>query len=847
VSGGASAFRGTIQASGFVLETSLLGEAEVRRRVVDLWRSRLTVRRMPDGAWLVVLADPVEVRSERAPGLPLVAVDGALTAPGLLGITTEPGCAVLPRAGRVLRLRLADLPTVDQAGWVDLTGLRTELLTPLDLPADPPVTLGPTSRPPAPDLRAAAGVRRRTPAGDRRARKLTRTRGLARGGPPRSPRQGRGLIARLVLRSPAAAVVGRRHTRYLKALTEKFERRRWDEALRDAIALGGAGGVLSLRLPVRRTASLRPTAWPRASGRSVPYGPTVQQHLADLYRQAATELERAGRVEEAAFVLADLLDAATEAVALLERGKRWELAAELAEGRQLTPELVVRLWWRAGQRDRAIEIARARGAFASAVERLSSVDAAAARELREAWVRGCQSAGDHLAAVEAAWPDERLRPLVIQNLEAGMALGGPAAAALFAHLVTDRPSDAARTGALALLDSREADDRPARERFVIALAGLRSRDLPQDRELCTAALRMLVRDAGTLGSLDERTARRTLRALRERADPLITTDLPSLGWQARSPRATLEVTAPAHPGQLPVFDAAVLAGGAVLVAGGDFGVRLLTPDGRVRARWDVPAHQLIVADHGGSVLLAAWRGAIGEVHRLDLASRRVRRWATLHVRQMLPSFDGGLLTVIDDDGIALLDALADRPRVVWRELGRDTTVHQIGRSPTSLAALVSQPVDWPRGARFELWRWDLPGMTLRQRPHARVDGALGAAILTTGRLLTLHPDPAGDSLLLRWHDGRRVLAERALPHDPATAILTSGDVHAVLVPSDDGIVAEIAADLTGAPAVRAVFPAADSIGMRLHARIVTIWDRRGRLVAADLDGPRLRTSLRTRI
>jgi hypothetical protein len=290
----------------------------------------------------------------------------------------------------------------------------------------------------------------------------------------------------------------------------------------------------------------------------------------------------------------------------------------------------------------------------------------------------------------------------------------------------------------------------------------------------------------------------------------------------------------------------MLAGEALLVAGGDFGVRLLTPDGRVRARWDVPAHQLIVADHGGSALLAARRGTISEVHRLDLASRQVRRWATLRARLLLSSFDGGLLTVVDDDGIALLDTLADPPRVVWRELDGDKTVHLIGRSPTSLTALVSYPLGLSRETYFEVWRWELPSMTLRRRSHVRVHDALRAAVLTTGRLLTLRPDSDGSSLRLRWHEGQGVLDERRLPADPATAILSSGDVQAVLVPSDNGIVAEVT-EPPRAPAVRAAFPVAEDIGMRVHADIVTIWDAHGRIVAADLREPRLRTSLRTRI
>lgn len=94
-----------------------------------------------------------------------------------------------------------------------------------------------------------------------------------------------------------------------------------------------------------------------ARGR-VPYGLSVYQHLQQTYRRAAERLEQAGRIDEAAFVFAELLNSPAECIALLERHQRFELAAQIAEDRKLDPTLVVRLWWLAGNRDRAVMIAR---------------------------------------------------------------------------------------------------------------------------------------------------------------------------------------------------------------------------------------------------------------------------------------------------------------------------------------------------------------------------------------------------------------------------------------------------------------------------------------------------------
>ena len=70
--------------------------------------------------------------------------------------------------------------------------------------------------------------------------------------------------------------------------------------------------------------------------------------------------------------------------------------------------------------------------------------------------------------MDAAWPDAVLRPSVVSDIAAGMAMGGPRAAYLFAHLVTEHPTPDNLDKALALLAS---DDVEAQSRFTSALVG----------------------------------------------------------------------------------------------------------------------------------------------------------------------------------------------------------------------------------------------------------------------------------------------------------------------------------------------------------------------------------------
>ncbi len=73
-------------------------------------------------------------------------------------------------------------------------------------------------------------------------------------------------------------------------------------------------------------------------------------------------------------------------------------------------------------------------------------------------------------------------------------------------------------------------------------------------------------------------------------------------------------------------DAVALPTG-VLVAFGAAGVRLLTADGRVKARWQVPADRLVVADHGHSALLLVHGERLIEAIDSDLRPGQVRRRA----------------------------------------------------------------------------------------------------------------------------------------------------------------------------------------------------------------------------
>lgn len=207
-----------------------------------------------------------------------------------------------------------------------------------------------------------------------------------------------------------------------------------------------------------------------------------------------TELEQRGRIAEATFVLGDLLDSAWEATDLLERHGDLLLAAELAESRGLPAGEVVRLWWRAGHRERAIGIARGRGAHASAIARLEKVDHEAAIALRDHWGHSLARAGDYLMAVQVTWAAQELHHRAREHVAVGMALGGVTAARPLGYQLALGTTAEAVEDATRLLEDDRPEGRGPRDGFLSVFAGLPAADTSADRQLATSALRLL---AGT--------------------------------------------------------------------------------------------------------------------------------------------------------------------------------------------------------------------------------------------------------------------------------------------------------------------------------------------------------------
>ncbi len=549
--------RGSVLASGLAIETRLVPESTARRRILELSSTALRVFRA-ETLLIVLFRNPVRMDCMKAMGTPLVRQGRHLSSAPLeaderKALPLSLDAVVLVVGGNAVTLSLDDLAPEDISSWIDVSAfLIIADVYPLgeviskpkaaatDAKVDVRQSLGATPLTDGARNLAQSLARGGSPSNARgglgssmaaaisgflsgllhfiktavqrvrfRSRSTSPSRELAvvsNAGRPGGSWFSRvqsalsHLAARALLWSRLAPFVGRRHAEYLARMLEMFDSNHLEDALRHAIPLSSELEA-AFRPPPLRTPSPRSdlaiVPGRAAASTSIGLGADLLDELRQRYRRAFERLaERGdpGDIEKAAFVLAELLNANEEAVSFLEQHKRFKLAAEIAEARKLPPGLVIRLWFLAGERARAIRIARQTGAFGDAVVRLERTHKEEAQALRLFWADRLASGGAYAAAVDAVWPVADARNLALTWLDRAIDVGGVTGARMLARKARLVPTEFSeiRDGVLHLLQDPYAE-LPVLQALGQELAN--GEATPETRVLAGAIARRLLRNA----------------------------------------------------------------------------------------------------------------------------------------------------------------------------------------------------------------------------------------------------------------------------------------------------------------------------------------------------------------
>ncbi len=761
------AHRGRVDAAGFLFNSDLIGVAETRRRILELWGTGVQV--FADGPnYFVRLSSAIRVDCANSVATPLVQVKTLLSAmplsPDELEILQAPSHSVVFASGGVACLaHLESTRAESPETWLDVTAFKVVEVSSLGAAFAQPMLVaelepfdararldGVPAESSA--LRDALAALRSTPnrkQSDRNlaqealgwlggifgsissqlgmvARALSPVKlGASAQRPSNSDQQqsfskGSEWFTRFGLRllhiSRIARVLGRRQAAYIGKMMDMFERGDLTEALKHAIPLADLSSVSqrpSFGVPMPR-ANLSILPWQRGSSRAIGLGLDVLGYLNQLYRSCFDRLVAQGRIEEAAFVLAELLRANEEAVSFLERHGKLRLAAELAEARELPPGLVVRQWFIAGDIKRAIGIARRTREFADAVKRLERTNKEQAEQLRVLWAESLAEGGNYTGAVDVIWPIESQRLRAREWMDSAIEVGGPVTGRMLARKLSIVPEDFdnIRNQALAFLEDESYEQQETRAAFAEAL--FTGQSTKEAQTLARVAARAVLRDAGQ--NTNTLSAKQFSRLLNFTGDGPLRTDVPPFPV-ARNQRVTSVLSlgfAAADRGSLPVRDAALLPNGRMLVALGEIGVKLLTRDGRTVTHFDQPAEKLVISDNGDRAIALSRRGEVWRLSRLDLIAWRGEDWCDAHIDAFAPDYDGSLWFLGSKGDFYAIDAHAKNFEALWRVPEAGSKVLSVARSESSCGFLTAAD-DSPDLVQ---WIYQLPSLFLRSRLSA---------------------------------------------------------------------------------------------------------------------------------
>lgn len=420
------------------------------------------------------------------------------------------------------------------------------------------------------------------------------------GGQVHTPGMMRRALGWLVWNSALGTGVRHKYGQRLRELEKLFAQERFDEALRKAISLGaeaktkpakrGWFGDFPLIGPgLRKDLNIRDqTIETPAYGILTDIG---FESIRELYRKQAAAFAERGDYDRAAFIYAELLNDPASAVTMFERKGDFATAARLAQGRRLPPTTFVPLWFRAGERQRALRLAAQFDAFAELSAHVKDGDPFH-KELTQAWAKRLIDTGDHARALAMT---ERYADLAVQRrlwMKQAIEKDGDAIdAVLLARLLKCAPpgtAERAERRLAQLLAGQRDEDAAARIALAANLASRKFEEAAAEADferqrlplIALPLLRRLLADEAAAGARQDR--RDAATALAEAAGQFaLRVDLRRLHKVPSPPSAPVRTVTMAPAVGLPALrDLLCLPGDRLLAAHETGALVLSTFDGR---------------------------------------------------------------------------------------------------------------------------------------------------------------------------------------------------------------------------------------------------------------------------
>ncbi|HRH45535.1 MAG TPA: bpX6 domain-containing protein [Pyrinomonadaceae bacterium] len=538
---------------------------------------------------------------------------------------------------------------------------------------------------------------------------------------PKTPGFLQKMFTKMMFQMKIAQLVGRKQAQYLAKMMEMFENGDLSEALKHAIPLEDMQALKEMSEQMPFLGFLRPR-----SDLSINYGRQTTSssavHLEDqwfndlrqLYRQTFDRLVAQNRIEEAAFVLAELLKSNHEAVEFLEKHGKFRLAAELAESRNLSKEIIVRQWFLAGEKRKAVQLAVLHNCFEYVVTQLEKQNHPNAAELREIWAENLAESGNYPAAVNTIWQLKDKREKAKDWIDKVIEFGGTPSAQMLVKKASLFPAtfDEVKIKLQEIL--AENTDEAQEKRAAFAHEALRLSPSVELRTLARPLIRKLLSDISKGSYIF--TPNDLKRIVDFAQDYTLRTDLPKVPPSAiRKAVEPLKFAISANDkGSTQIYDACLLPDGKVALALGEAGVKIISKNDKTIAHFDQPTERFIVSDLGTKAICLANRGDMRRLSKIDFVERKASYWCDAKFDyHHTATFDGNILFVAERDNVFAIDTNAKNFEAIWNVTDLGGQILEINRSKSKLMLLLQTY----KG--IEKWWYELPSFTLRSRNETK--------------------------------------------------------------------------------------------------------------------------------
>ncbi len=631
-----------------------------------------------------------------------------------------------------------------------------------------------------------------------------------------------------------------KHSKYLKNMIDMFEKGDLSNALRHGISLSNAMD-LSSKIGPWSMGPRKDLSFTRASsgGGSAGVGEDTFEYLKKLYEKAFNKLDREGKFEEAAFVLAELISDSERAVSYLEGKEKLKEAAELAESKELSPGIVIRQWFLCGELEKAISIAKKTGAFSEAVLHLERTHKNKAKALRILWAKYLEGSGEFNEAIDVIWPVEDARDLALEWIEKSIDTGGVAGALMLAKrlsLVDDKRDDTKKK-IFKLLKSMDAEDFNAKSAFAKEFCSIEENEYTKviGRHTFKTVLRERVNGVNHLNKNDLN------NLVAKSNDQVLFEDYKNLDLSFFSKSKNENIFFREDPlihtfskkGVVKIFDICLLHRGRFLVALGEAGVKIVNSKLKTIAHFNVPAHALVISDNRNRAIVLGKRGEVFRISRISINERKCNFWYETAISQFAKTFNGGYWFVVSDyERVSAIDVQSDSFRAIWnvKNIG---VIANITRSEHNLSLFTT-------GNATEKFVYETDGgITLRERKTINTEPTAFTSISPAGSLSSFYYQEENLNLIceMKIAGGVDVLKEIEYYDGLSGFPVFLGDFLAVPVKTDYGSdIVVFSTKTTNATKIVMVIKLemCDEPKLRLYENKLLIADNYGRIIVMDL-------------